>query len=409
MKTDKNYKNEYQIFESFENEFLKPLVYLDSASSSLTPRVVVDAMSNYYNTYRSNIDRGEFIFAQRALDKYEDSRKLVAEYVGATEEEIFFTSGATDSANKLFDMWVCLLDIKDGDSVAVSSLEHHAVYVTIYEKCKKLGIRVLEIPLKDDHSIDTALYQDILSKKPKLVFIQHANNVTGKVLDIKNLADQAHGAGSYFISDGSQAVGHIDVDVKTRGVDSYFWSAHKMCGPTGVGVVYIPKHIISKMKPTVYGGGIVTKVDSKKIEYIENIKCFEPGSPNIAGVIGLGEAVEYLQNIGIQNIENHSKEITSILIKKLENIEGVSIITEREVTKNTGIVSFSVEGVHTHDLTYLLAKSGIAVRSGFHCAEPFVRSISETAVTRISIYIYNTKEDIDILIKELKKIIQKFI
>lgn len=404
-----NHKQDFSIFKNFKDKYGKELIYLDSAASSLTPDAVVEKISEYYTEYRSNIDRSEFVLGQLASSEYENSRKVVASFIGAEDSEIIFTSGATDSYNKLLRMLIPYIDLSKGDTVLVSESEHHAVLVATRELLEPIGVKIIYITKDAGGRISTGEFEKLLEQRPKLVTVGHANNITGTVEDLGSLFRLARGAGAFCISDASQTAGHMDIDVEKLHVDALFFSAHKMCGPTGTGVLYIKESVMDKLSPAVYGGGIVSSVSESEINFRTDVKRFEAGTQNISGVIGLGKAVEYMESIGIGNINKHTLELHSYAFNKLQELSFIKIAGSAEVTSvNSGIISFSVDGVHSHDVAHMLGESGVAVRSGYHCSEIYSRKLSEVPLLRISFYLYNTKSDIDFLVLGLSRIYKIF-
>lgn len=398
-------RNNFSIYKNYKHERGLPLVYLDSASTSLTPDSVVEAMSEYYTHYRSNTERSSFSLSLRAEAEVDLAREKVAKFIDAeSKENIIFTSGATDAANKIVDM---LIDNpQQGLTFLTSVVEHHSVYVTLEQKAKKSGVRLLYTEIKEDGSLDyDALERNVVDEKVNVIFTQLASNVTGQVNDLARIKQIANRVGSLVVCDASQAIGHMPVSVETLGVDALFFSAHKMCGPTGVGVLYVKKELLQKLIPTTYGGGSVQKVSKETITFQEGTKKFEPGTANISGIIGLGSAISFIEKLGLDQTFLFIDNLLDYTVKELQKINNISIYSAKE---NIGIVSFSIGDIHAHDVEYLLAEAGIATRAGYHCAENFTRHISKVPLTRISLHIYNTKEDIDTLVLEIINIIKKF-
>jgi cysteine desulfurase / selenocysteine lyase len=401
---------DFTIYAKYQADTGKSLVYLDSASTSLTPDSVVSVMHEYYSTYRANIERSSFSLAVRAESAYEAARIGIANFIQADTSEIIFTSGATDAANKLVRMLVQEYKNNSTSSgtlrVLTSVREHHAVLVTVLSEIGRGEIELKYIESDDSPELTVELFQKAVTDfRPHYVFLQHANNVTGEILDMQKFAEVSHSAGAKLFCDGSQAVGHIEVNVKKLGVDAYFFSGHKMLGPTGVGVLYIEPTLLSKLSPVTFGGNAVSRVRQDGFELRPGIKQFEPGTQNIAGVIGLGAAVEYIQTIGIGSIVEHTQDMLVYAKRELSQIPEVHLYA---ASHNVGIVSFYIDNIHTHDIESMLSDAGIAVRSGYHCAEVFVRHISAKPLTRISLHIYNTQSDIDALIQTLQTIVAKF-
>ncbi len=396
-------QSDFSIFENYKKENGKDLVYLDSASSSLTPNSVLSKMNEYYTQYRSNIERSSFGLSVRAYNEFENTRSLVAKLIGASRENIVFTSGATDSANKLVDM-ILTANADQPLRIATSLREHHSVLVTLRVKSKKQNVEIQYIEPNDNGTFSLNKLKELMdSFKPEFVFIQAANNVTGEIIDVHSCADIIHKCGGRLVCDASQMVGHTPFEV--RDIDAVFFSAHKMCGPTGVGVLYCSTGLLPELSPATFGGGGVVSVSGTEVKFAEGTKRFEPGTQNIAGVIGFGAALSYLEEIGIDNIHTHTKELVEYATGKLSTIPRIHIFAAES---NSGVLAFYIEHIHTHDIESLLAVKGIAVRAGLHCAELFVKSISDKPLTRASFYIYNTKADVDSLYDELMGICTLF-
>jgi cysteine desulfurase / selenocysteine lyase len=395
-------REDFSIYKNYTADTNKKLVYLDCASSSLTPDVVVTDMSLYYTQYRSNIERSSFGLAQRAKLECDLARKDIAQFINASTDELIFTSGATDAANKVVDM---ITQVQSARPVRIltSIAEHHSVFVTLLQKKVYTNYEVEFISVDETAGISCEIFEHKIKEyKPDYVFMQYANNVTGAVYKMSDYTKIVHSYNAQIVCDASQAVGHVHVDVEKDEIDILFFSGHKMLGPTGIGVLYCRKNILEQFHPTTYGGGAVESVSLRHIEFTQGVKRFEPGTQNISGIIGLASAVRYIEHIGgIAAVEAHSEDIFKYALSRLSQIDRLHYIF---APKNCGIISFYFEHVHTHDVEAILADSGVAVRSGYHCAETLVRHISDTPLTRISFYIYTTKEDIDILVSKLQEI-----
>ncbi|MEK7568492.1 MAG: cysteine desulfurase [Patescibacteria group bacterium] len=396
----------------------KPLVYLDNAATSQTPRVVLDAMEAYYTDFRANIHRGSYEEGEMASAAYEEARGKVARFIGADPREVIFTSGATASSNMLVSMLEHSISgssdlpqegqnflryLKSGDEIVTTVMEHHASLIPLQALAKRQGLTLKHLPLgKDSLTIDHAVLEKLITEKTKIVSVMLASNVTGAVNDVARIAECAHKVGALVICDATAAVGHMPVDVKKLSVDFLYFSGHKMCGPTGTGMLWGRGELLEKLEPSVYGGGIVDEVTLEKATWRGVPARFEAGTPNIAGAIGLGVAVEYLEKIGLTNIQEHSAMLVNEAIKQLEKISGVTVYAECDV-QNVGVVSFVVDGVHSHDVAEILGREGVAVRAGHHCAMPFITALGVPATTRASFYLYNTMSDIDALVRGIKK------
>ncbi len=377
------------------------LVYLDTAATSLTPECVIDKMNEYYRKYRANIHRGLYKTAEKATEEYEKARKLVADFIGADKDEIVFTAGATASSNMLTYALENTFEFKRDDEIVTTVMEHHASLLPLQSLAKRKKLMLKHISFTKRFELDYAEAEKLITKKTKIVSAMLASNVFGTVNDIARISKIAHDVGALMIVDATAGVGHISMNVKELDADFLYFSGHKMCGPTGVGVLYGKKEKLKKLEPGFVGGGIVEDVGTTCAEWCDIPERFEAGTQNIAGVIGLGRAVEYLDNLGIENIKKHTEDLVVYAQEKLREIEGVRIYSA-SYEKNVGILSFNIDGVHAHDTAEVLAQNGIAVRAGHHCAMPLHKEIDVPATVRASFYIYNTKEDIDILVEKIK-------
>lgn len=388
----------------------RSFVYLDTAATSQTPQVVLDAMDVYYTKFRANIHRGLYEVGEDASKAYDDARAKVARFIGAEPREIIFTAGATASSNMLMSMIEYSGMIKEGDEIVTTAMEHHASLIPLQEFAKRNDLDLKHIPLAEDSvQLDHSVIEKFITNKTKIVSVMLASNVTGVINDVARIADLAHNVGALVICDATAAVGHMPIKVKTLGVDLMYFSGHKMCGPTGIGVLWGKGEVLEKLQPGVYGGGIVEEVTLARATYRGIPERFEAGTPNIAGAIGLGAAVEYLETVGVENIHMYSKELVREAVKRLEEVLGVRVVAERDPAKNVGIVSFTVEGVHPHDVADILGREGVAIRAGHHCAMPFVTdALGLSAVARASFYFYNTTGDVDALISGIKKVKEVF-
>jgi len=391
-------KKDFPIFKEHRN-----LVYLDNAASSQTPQCVLDAMNKYYISYRANIHRGMYSASEKATLEYERSRKVLADFIGAGKEEIIFTSGATGSANMLAYCLEHSFDFKEGDEIITTIAEHHSNLVPLQELAHRKKMNIKCIPVDDSYNLDYKEAEKLITKKTKIVAIAHASNVLGTINDIEKIARLAHDVGALVIIDASKTAGHININVRELDADFLFFSGHKMCGPTGIGVLFGKKKHLEIMTPGFFGGGMVTDVCTTVAKWRETPLKFEAGTPNISGAVGLAEAVEYIKAIGLESIHKHESRLISYAIEKLGALPFVSIVCQKDPQKNTGVLSFSVNGIHGHDISEILARENIAVRSGLHCAEPLMHSLGISNLTRASIYMYNYKKDIDLLVQGVKK------
>lgn len=374
--------------------------YLDSAASSLTPKAVLEAMDDYYANYRSNVHRGMYATSAKASERYEAVRAVVAKFLNASSEEIVFTSGTTAALNLLATSLGRAFG--PGDEVVLTEMEHHANLVAWQEAAKRHGFVLKFIPLTKDFRLDMEVARTIITPKTKAVSIAHVSNALGTINPAKELAALAHAVGAVFILDAAQSVPHIKVDVRDLDCDFLAFSAHKAYGPTGTGVLYGKKTLLEKMEPTQYGGDMIREVRLESSTWNESPWKFEAGTPNIAGVIGLGAALEYLQTIGMEEIEAHDQKLTTYAVERLSKTPDVKIVGPT-AGERVGVVSFEVEGAHPHDLATLFDREGVAVRGGHHCAMPLMTKLGLPGTCRASFGIYNEEKDVDALIEAIGK------
>ena len=378
----------------------QPLVYFDNAATSQTPQQVIDVITDYYQNYNANIHRGVHTLSQEATDKYELARKTLQKHFNVKHaHEVLFTSGTTHSINLVAFGFGTLLSA--GDEVIVSALEHHSNIVPWQMMCERSGAQLKVIPMTDEGSLDMTAYAKLLNKKTRLVFVNHVSNALGTVNPIKDIIDQAHGVGAAVLVDGAQACPHIKPDLQGLDVDFYTVSAHKLCGPTGVGMLYGKEDWLNKLPPYQGGGEMIDEVTFEKTTYAELPHKFEAGTPNIAGGIAFGAAVDYMNEVGFAEIAQYENELLDHATQSLKQIEGLRIYGE--AAEKTAVISFNVEGIHPYDIGTLLDKMGIAVRTGHHCAQPIMDYYQISGTVRASFAFYNTKEEIDTLVTGLKR------
>ncbi len=378
----------------------KSLVYFDNAATSQTPQQVIDAIVDYYSNYNANIHRGVHTLSQEATDLYELSRQKVQAHFNAKHSyEIIFTSGTTHSINLIANGFSSLL--KKGDEIIVSALEHHSNIVPWQMLCERTGALLKVIPMNDDGELVMSEYDKLLSKNTKLVFTNHISNALGTINPIEYIIEEAHKVGAAVLIDGAQACPHIKPDVQALNVDFYVASAHKMCGPTGMGMLYGKEEWLNKLPPYQGGGEMIAEVSFEKTTYADLPHKFEAGTPNIAGGIVFGTAIDYMNSIGFDAIADYENELLEYGTQKLLEIEGLKIYGTSK--HKTSVLSFNLEGIHPYDVGSILDKLGIAVRTGHHCAQPIMDYYKIPGTIRASFAFYNTKAEIDALVEGVKK------
>lgn len=401
-----NIKKDFPIFKRKING--KPLVYLDNASTTQKPTAMLKALQNFYATSNANIHRGIHTLSEEATAQYEDTRKKVAKLISAASaEEIIFTKNCTEAINCVAVAWG-KENIHAGDEIIISTLEHHANLVPWQELAKEKKAILKIIPLTKDLTLDLDAYQKLLSPKTKLVCVTAQSNVTGTVNPVKKITALAHAAGAKVLVDGAQSVGHYPISVRDIGCDFFAFSAHKMMGPTGVGVLHIKKEIMATMPPFMFGGEMVETVNQDTAAYRSGPWKFEAGTPNIADVIAFGASINYIQKLGLKNIEKHTRELLAYAKKVFIKYPQVTLYSPASPKDCNGVLSFSVTGVHPHDIATIFNDYGIAIRSGLHCAEPLMQRLGVNGTARLSFYVYNTKKDIDAAEKALQKVLKTF-
>ena len=378
----------------------KPLVYFDNAATSQTPQQVINAIVDYYSNYNANIHRGVHTLSQEATDLYEQSRqKIQAHFNAKHAHEIIFTSGTTHSINLIANGFSSIL--KAGDDIIVSALEHHSNIVPWQMLCERTRANLKVIPMNDDGELVMSEYDKLLSENTKLVFTNHISNALGTINPIEYIIEKAHEVGAAVLIDGAQACPHIKPDVQALDADFYVASAHKMCGPTGVGMLYGKETWLNKLPPYQGGGEMIAEVTFEKTTYADLPHKFEAGTPNIAGGIVFGTAIDYMNNIGFDAIATSENELLEYATEKLLEIEGLKIYGTSK--HKTSVISFNLEGIHPYDVGSILDKLGIAVRTGHHCAQPIMDYYKIPGTIRASFAFYNTKAEIDALVEGVKK------
>jgi len=378
----------------------KSLVYFDNAATSQTPQIVIDAIVDYYSNYNANIHRGVHTLSQEATDAFEQARKKIQHHFNSKKaHEIIFTSGTTHSINMVATGFTTFL--KKRDEIIVSALEHHSNIVPWQMLCERTGAVLKVIPINEEGELLIDVYDSLLSNKTKLVFVNHISNALGTINPIKKIIDKAHNVGAAVLIDGAQACPHIKPNVQELDVDFYVASAHKMCGPTGVGILYGKEEWLNKLPPYQGGGEMIKEVTFEKTIYADLPHKFEAGTPNIAGGIAFGIAIDYMNTIGFDNIEAYEKKLLDYGTKKLLAIDGLRIYGTS--SEKTSVISFNIEGLHPYDIGTIIDKLGIAVRTGHHCAQPIMDFYKIPGTVRASFSFYNTIKEIDKLVEAVQR------
>ena len=378
----------------------KPLVYFDNGATSQKPQVVIDAIAKYYQEINANIHRGVHTLSQLATDAYEISRSKIQNHINAKHaHEVLFTSGTTFGINLIANGFASIL--KPGDEVMVSHLEHHSNIVPWQMLCEKTGATLKVIPMDENGELIMEEYDKLLSDKTKIVTVNHISNALGIINPVKYMIDKAHEVGAAVFIDGAQSAAHLRPDVQALDCDFYAFSGHKMCGPTGTGILYGKEAWLNKLPPYQGGGEMIKEVTFEKTTYADLPHKFEAGTPNIAGGIVLGTAIDYLNEVGFENIQKQELELLEYGTKRLLEIEGLRIYGNSK--NKTSVISFNIEGIHPYDIGSIIDKLGIAVRTGHHCAQPIMNFYSIPGTIRASFSFYNTKEEIDALVEAVKK------
>ncbi|HAC0045555.1 TPA_asm: SufS family cysteine desulfurase [Listeria monocytogenes] len=380
----------------------KPLAYLDNAATSQKPKQVIEALTHYYEFDNANVHRGVHTLAARATDAYESARSKVAKFIRAREvAEIIFTRGTTSAINLVVDSYA-EANIEAGDEIVISYLEHHSNLIPWQQLAKRKGAVLKYIELEEDGTISVEQAKKAIGEKTKIVALAHVSNVLGTITPIKEIAAIAHQFGAVILVDGAQAVPHMEVDVVDLDADFYAFSGHKMMAPTGIGALYGKRELLDAMEPTEFGGEMIDFVELYDSTWKELPWKFEAGTPIIGGAIALGAAIDYLAEVGLENIHAHEQALASYAMEEMSKIEGITIYGPKDASKRCGLVTFNLEGAHPHDIATILDEDGVAIRAGHHCAQPLMKWLDVSSTARASFYIYNTKEEIDALIDGLK-------
>jgi cysteine desulfurase/selenocysteine lyase len=385
----------------------QPLVYLDNAATSQTPERVIDAISHYYRHYNANVHRGIHQLSQEASIAYEEAHDRVAEFVGAEgREEIVFTKNTTEAMNLVAYSWG-LEELGPGDEVVLTEMEHHASLVTWQQIGKRTGAEVKYVPVTDEGYLDMDAAADLITDDTAMVSVVHVSNTLGTANPVGDLADLAHDHGAYLFVDGAQSVPNRPVDVGEIDADFFAFSGHKMCGPTGIGVLYGKEHLLESMSPYLYGGDMILKVTFEDATWNELPWKFEAGTPNIAQGIGLAEAIDYLEDIGMERVQHHEEGLAEYAYDRLTEHDDVEVYGPPADDRG-GLVSFNVDGVHAHDLSSILNDHAVAIRAGDHCTQPLHDELGVSASARASFYLYNTREEVDALVEAVDDARQLF-
>ncbi|MBB6177549.1 cysteine desulfurase/selenocysteine lyase [Anoxybacillus tengchongensis] len=396
-----NVKELRQLFPILDQQVNgKPLVYLDSAATSQKPLSVIEAIDNYYRQYNSNVHRGVHTLGTKATDAYEGAREKVRRFIGAASiEEIIFTRGTTTAINLVAASYG-RANVREGDEIVITYMEHHSNIIPWQQVARQTGATLKYIPLQPDGTIRLADVEQTVTSNTKIVAVMHVSNVLGTINPVKEIAQIAHKNGAVVVVDGAQSTPHMKVNVQDIDCDFYAFSGHKMCGPTGIGVLYGKKRLLEQMEPVEFGGEMIDFVGLYESTWKELPWKFEGGTPIIAGAIGLGAAIDFLEQIGLDYIAEHEHRLAQYALEQLSTIDGLTIYGPKE---RAGLVTFNIDGVHPHDVATVLDAEGIAVRAGHHCAQPLMKWLNVTATARASFYLYNTEEEIDALVSALKK------
>ncbi|BBI32328.1 cysteine desulfurase [Cohnella abietis] len=378
-----------------------PLVYLDNAATTQKPRSVIEAIKRYYEWDNANVHRGVHTLGSRATDAYEGAREKVARFLNApASRQIIFTRGTTTALNIVASGYA-RQTLREGDEIVLTPMEHHSNLIPWQQAAKATGATLKYIPLQPDGTITLADVEATVTERTKIVAITYVSNVLGTINPIAKIAEIAHRNGAIIVVDGAQSTPHLKVDVQALDVDFYALSGHKMCGPTGIGALYGKAQLLERMEPVEFGGEMIDFVELYDSTWKELPWKFEGGTPMIAGAVGLGAAIDFLEQIGLHNIDQHEKKLTRYAIERLSNIDGLKIFGPRE--ERAGLITFNLGDVHPHDVATVLDTEGIAVRAGHHCCQPLMRWLNVSATARASFYLYNTEHDVDRLAESLVK------
>lgn len=400
VKSLNNIRQEFPILDQIVND--EPLIYLDNAATTQKPQAVIDAIVNYYQTDNANVHRGVHTLAERATEQYEAARQKVQRFINADQSaEIIFTKGTTQSLNWIANHFGPQV-VQAGDEILISYMEHHSNLVPWQQLAQQTGAKLVYIDLLPDGQLDLADAKAKIGPRTKIVSLTHASNVLGVVNPIQAIAQLVHQFGNYLVVDGAQAIPHMPVDVQDLDADFYAFSGHKMLGPTGIGVLYGKKTLLEQVTPVEYGGEMIDFVELQQSTFKELPWRLEGGTPNIEGAIALGAAIDYLNQIGMAQIQAHEQALVAKAIPALQAIDGLTIYGPQNAQDRTGVIAFNLDNLHPHDLATALDMEGVAVRAGHHCAQPLMKWLNVAATARASFYLYNTEADVDKLVQAIQ-------
>ena len=407
MSTDlSSCKKDFPIFER-KVRGGNSLIYLDSGATSQKPNSVIEAESNFYRTVNAAVHRGAHLLAEEASEAYESAREKIAAFIGAISNEVIFTKSATESLNIIaysFGNPDSRINIKSGDQIVVTEMEHHANLIPWQQLAKRTGAELRWLSVTADGRIDLTNLDQVITKKTKIVAITHQSNVLGSILPVETIVKASHAVGALVVLDACQSAPHFALDVNKLDIDFLAFSGHKTLGPTGIGVLWGKFDLLEKLEPSLFGGSMVDSVTMESATWAATPRKFEAGVPNMAQAVGLSAAIDYLNQIGMHNIAQHEQDLTSYLLEGITSISGVKVIGPVDMKDRGGVVSFTVDGVHPHDVGQVLDQYGIAVRTGHHCAWPLMRKLNLVGTTRASLYLYNSKSDVDSLLESIEKV-----
>ena len=384
------------------------LVYLDSGATSQKPRQVLDAERNFYELHNAAVHRGAHLLAEEASIAYEDSRGILAKFLNANVDEVIFTKSATESINAIaYSFGNSAPDsrfaLKAGDRIVVSELEHHANLIPWQQLAKRTGAELVWFSIDSEGRLDLSNAEDLINNRTKIVAITHQSNVLGTIVPLDEIVKLAHSVGAVVVLDACQSAPHFAIDVKKLDIDFLAFSGHKALGPTGVGILWGRSELLNQMEPFLTGGSMIESVTMTDAKWAQSPKRFEAGVPNMAQAVGFAAAITYLNNLGMENVASHERDLTSYALKKFSELRGVEVIGPKDNKDRGSVISFTMEGIHPHDVGQVLDQYGVAVRTGHHCAWPLMKKLGIVGTTRASFYIYNDEADVDVLIDSIEQ------